>query len=449
MLKKTAVLLIAFIILAGLLTIGPVDRRPLEQLSELTEVMETLERINFHAPGAHQLQAGWALANITPDHPVPLAGYGRRYPQTGIHDSLFVKVIVFDNGVRREAMVTIDLLLFPKMLLESIRDPETLKKLHLDGIYTGAGHTHNGFGGWDNTAVGKIVFGEYEPKLIEDLTVKIVSAIKKATENLTPARISYKKISVPELLYNRLDRENGKIDPWLRMLQIESEDGQKAALISYPAHPINIDSEIRDLSRDYPGVLTDRLELEDDIDFAMFMAGMVGSHHLEPSGLKDFELIQHTGNELTKKILEDTTITHYDSTYALGFNQFNSGLHHSQLRISKNYAVRDWVFKLALGPLEGNIEVLQIGNVLLIGMPCDFSGEISVNEQLDSLAEAKGLHLIITSFNGNYIGYITDDKYYDIVDKDEVRLLNWVGPNKGTYFADIVKKIIEKSESVD
>ena len=449
MLKKAAVLLIALIILAGLLTIGPVDRRPLKQLSELMEVMETLESINFHAPVSGQFRAGWALANITPDHPVPLAGYGRRYPQTGIHDSLFVKVIVFDNGISREALVTIDLLLFPKMLLENLRKPETLKKLHLDGIYTGAGHTHNGFGGWDNTAVGKLIFGKYEPKLIEGLTTIIINTIMEASGNLQPVRSGFKKIQAGELLYNRLDRKNGKIDPWLRVLQIERVDGQKAALISYPAHPINIDSEIRDLSRDYPGVLTDRLELEDDIDFAMFMAGMVGSHHLESSGMKDFELTQHAGNLLAERILEDTSIAKYDSTHALGFNQFNSGLHHSQLRISKNLAVRDWVFNLAIGPLEGNLEVLRIGNVLLIGMPGDFSGEISVNEQLDSLAEAKGLHLIITSFNGNYIGYITDDKYYDIVDKDEVRLMNWIGPNKGKYFAEIVKKIIEKSESVD
>jgi hypothetical protein len=215
-------------------------------------------------------------------------------------------------------------------------------------------------------------------------------------------------------------------------------------LISYPGHPINIDSEIRELSRDYPGVLTDRLEQQVDIDLAMFMAGMVGSHHLETEGLKDFELTQKAGNLLAKKALEDTAIEQYDSTHALGFNQFNSGLFTSQLRISKNLALRDWLFRLAFGPLEGNIEVLRIGNTLLIGMPCDFSGEISVNEKLDSLAESKGLHLIITSFNGNYIGYITEDKYYDTIDKDEVRLMNWVGPYKGKYFADIVKKIIEK-----
>lgn len=449
MLKKITVILVLFFLFAGLVTMKPIDHTPLGKLSEYSEVMGALEKINFYPTTSNQLQAGWAKTNITPDHPVPLAGYGRRYPQTGIHDSLYVKVIIFDNGISREAIVSIDLLLFPKMLLENIRKPEMLKKLHLDGIYTGAGHTHNGFGGWDNSLVGKLVFGKYEPKLIENLTNKIIKTIKEATENLQPVRTGFKSISAGELLYNRLDPSDGKIDPWLRLLQIQKSNWEKAMLISYPGHPINIDSEIKKLSRDYPGVLTDRLEQEGDIDFTMFMSGMAGSHHLENSGIKDFELTQHVGSILAKKILRDTTTTKYDSTHALGFNQFNSGLAHSQLRISKNLALRDWLFRVAFGPLEGHIEVLRIGNTLLIGMPCDFSGEISVNEKLDSLAEAKGLHLIITSFNGNYLGYITDDKYYDIIDKDEVRLMNWVGPYKGKYFAGIVKKIIEKEESVN
>ncbi len=445
MLKKTALTIFTLILLVFFAIIKPLDRRAPETLPEYKEVMHTLDTIDFHPPSSSQMRAGWAMTNITPDHPVPLAGYGPRYPQTSVHDSLFVRVMVFDNGMKREAVVSLDLLLFPKTLARKIRNPELLRQLHLDGIYTGVTHTHSSFGGWDNSLVGKQVFGSYDAGLIDSLSKIIADNIKSASANMQTAQLSYIKLAVPELMYNRLDDRNGAIDPWLRVLEVKRHDGKRAMLVSYPAHPINIDSEIRALSRDYPGVLIDRLESAGDTDFAMFMAGMAGSHHLKSMGKKDFSLTNYAGVVLADKILNDTAFVPDIPPFALGFYRFDSQLHTSLMRISKHLAIRNWLFRAALGPLEGRVEVLRIGSILMIGLPCDFSGEISVNERLDSLAEAKGLHLMITGFNGDYIGYITDDKYYDTVDKDEVRLMNWTGPYKGKYFGDIIKKIIEKS----
>jgi len=43
------------------------------------------------------------------------------------------------------------------------------------------------------------------------------------------------------------------------------------------------------------------------------------------------------------------------------------------------------------------------------------------------MAEEKGLNLIITTFNGGYIGYVTPDQYYNHR-YHEVRDMNWFGP---------------------
>ena len=64
--------------------------------------------------------------------------------------------------------------------------------------------------------------------------------------------------------------------------------------------------------------------------------------------------------------------------------------------------------------------------------------------KLDSLALSKGKRLIITSFNGNYTGYITRDNNYDHYKKEEVMALNWVGPHYGHYYQEIIKKILAK-----
>jgi hypothetical protein len=132
----------------------------------------------------------------------------------------------------------------------------------------------------------------------------------------------------------------------------------------------------------------------------------------------------------------------YNSNSGLGTINIDISLPPSQLRIAGNLRVRDWLFSAFLGKLEANIKVMEIGDILMIGMPCDFSGELSVNHGLDQFAEGFGENLFITSFNGNYIGYITEDDHYYTCDHDEVRALNWVGPYKGSYFASVIKQII-------
>ena len=74
------------------------------------------------------------------------------------------------------------------------------------------------------------------------------------------------------------------------------------------------------------------------------------------------------------------------------------------------------------------------------------SGEISgvFYEKWEKLAREKELNLIITSFNGGYIGYITPDELYD-EHFHEVRGTNWYGPGNGRYFDEMITAIIRKS----
>jgi hypothetical protein len=74
------------------------------------------------------------------------------------------------------------------------------------------------------------------------------------------------------------------------------------------------------------------------------------------------------------------------------------------------------------------------------------SGEISgvFYQKWEKLAEERKLNLLITSFNGGYIGYITPDELYD-ERFHEVRETNWYGPGNGYYFDQIIRKIIEKT----
>ena len=117
----------------------------------------------------------------------------------------------------------------------------------------------------------------------------------------------------------------------------------------------------------------------------------------------------------------------------------------SQMRVSADWQVRDWAFSEVVGGLHGELTYARIGDLIFIGTPCDFSGEIFAREELEAFAHHFGKELIITSFNGNYVGYITDDLHYDVIERDEVRIMNWVGPYYGKYFTDMIRKLLEKN----
>ena len=67
------------------------------------------------------------------------------------------------------------------------------------------------------------------------------------------------------------------------------------------------------------------------------------------------------------------------------------------------------------------------------------SGEF--NPSLDSVAAQMNMDVLVTSFNGGYIGYITPGKYYD-VDHYETRLMNWYAPGTGEYVRNSLKKLM-------
>jgi neutral ceramidase len=83
----------------------------------------------------------------------------------------------------------------------------------------------------------------------------------------------------------------------------------------------------------------------------------------------------------------------------------------------------------------------------MVGTPCDFSGELV--KPIENESKNKNINLMINSFNGCYIGYITNDKWYDKTDINtyETYTMNWFGPYNGQYISELIKKIISINEN--
>jgi neutral ceramidase len=428
------------LVLLGVALIAPIDRTPLVDQPFYQQAMKSLDTLAVSETPKTSLKAGWAKVNITPKGQMPMAGYMQRDHYDSVHDSLYIRIIVLESGGQTIAMINADLLLFPPVLKERLQ-------MKLDQVmpgvflYLSATHNHNGIGAWDESLVGQFALGEFDYTWIN----QTVDAIATAIQNIKPihASIQYWESDADELVINRIAHSKGKKDGMLRGFILNRVDSLKACLFTFSAHATTLTKENQTLSADYPSEVITRLE--EGVDFGMFMAGMVGSHAFAPMPPeKEYDLVKKEGMFLTEMIGHMKAEPQKDSI-EISTSHFPIPFGPAQLRISANWKARNWAFLSVLDDLEGELTYLKLGNILMIGTPCDFSGEIAVNEKLHAYAKARGLNLIITSFNGNYVGYITHDGHYDSINRTEIREMNWVGPYYGRYFSEMIRKMIDKS----
>jgi hypothetical protein len=173
------------------------------------------------------------------------------------------------------------------------------------------------------------------------------------------------------------------------------------------------------------------------------MSGMVGSTRFKWSPIMNHEFIDMVAPVLVNRI----DSAQYDSILMspiIRSARVPIEFGPAQARIDKNWKINNWAFRMLLGKLKGEFTYLEIGDIVFIGTPCDFSSEIYVIDSLGEYAARHNKHLIITSFNGDYDGYITYDKHYEVSRKEEINALNWVGPYYGEYFSTMIKKLVSK-----
>lgn len=433
--------IIVFLLVVALLLFSPIDSSPIEEKSFYQKTLAALDTFRLvDKPASTETKTAWFKVNITPSAPMPMAGYTPRDHFDAVHDSLFVRGLIISNGNTKVYFISADLLIFPPSLKEKIIQAYPAK----DAVYYFmASHAHSSLGTWDNSIVGNLILGSYNDDFWNEVTRHIVTKLKDAEARLVTSRVYYLEPDAKEFVENRLDYQNGAVDGKIRSIKIIRSDSSKALWMTFSAHPTNIGHLNLTLSGDYPNALIKRAE--QDFDFAMFGTSMVGSHRVKGMEKKEFEMCDELAEKLYTKIQSASELKLNDSL-SMSIASIPLGYGKSQMHVFQKFAVRDWAFRGLLRPLQGNITYCKLGPILFLGTPCDFSGEIFIEEKLGALAEARGEKLFITSFNGDYTGYISYDKYYGNSEQEEVMALNWVGPHFGKYYSDVIKKIIAKSK---
>jgi len=224
--------------------------------------------------------AGAAVSNITPFLGKPIAGAGSSTPTNNVHDELYARALVLDDGVTRFALVVCDSSGISHKICEQSRnyiaDNKAIQILP-ENVMISATHTHSGP-------------SASTPGYPEFLARRIADSVQSAITNMAPAKIAWGGVDEASPLFNRrwyvsdpklltnpfggVDkiRSNpsignasminpvGGTDPEVSFLSVQSTDGRPIALLAnYSLHYVGAVASGH-ISADYFGVFANRIE---------------------------------------------------------------------------------------------------------------------------------------------------------------------------------------------
>lgn len=435
-LLRIATLFIIFIGI-GLLLVAPIDRQHYREQAYYRQTMQALDSLeaSLSIRQTDSLKAGWSRKNITPAEKLHLMGYGWKGDYEAVHDSLMLRCFVFDNGQKKIALLSYDLMIVHPDLAQAICHAADTAALSLQGIYFSAVHTHKGYGEWAKGLSGRLTAGGYNPELVDFMVRQSLAAIREAGQRSRTVEVGYAAFSRPDLLRNRLTR-TAAADDSLRVLKLAQPGGETALLCTYAAHATFISSRSMELSADYPGQLVKALERHPSVDFAAYAAGAVGSHSPVRIGDFTYAKMEAYAENLAAPLLDSLDVIATQPVSRMCFARLPLRLGGAQLKIAEQWRVRPWLFETFFGKLQPKISLLMLEDVVLMGVPADFSGML-----YDQL-QTPPFHLMISSFSGSYIGYVIPDTHYGLPHR-EARELNWFGPYTGSYVSEVMGRLLE------
>ncbi|HOW64067.1 MAG TPA: neutral/alkaline non-lysosomal ceramidase N-terminal domain-containing protein [Candidatus Paceibacterota bacterium] len=408
-------------------------------------------------PVTGDLRAGFARTLLTPgigyasNNPskgqfkaLPLAGYGQRQGRsaTGVHDDLYVKAVAFQVGDRLGIMVAADALIIPRVVTDIVLEQlDRDLKLSRAQVYFSATHTHSSLGGWGEGWVAEAFAGGYQPEAISWFADRLAGVVRAAVADLSSASIGHGRVARPEYVRNRLVGERGRVDPELSFALVRQSDGDTAVLGSYAAHATVLPAGNMEWSGDYPGCWQRAVEKATG-GIAIFLAGGMGSHS-PVAGEKGFVGAERMGNGLAQACLDQLPGLSLTNRIAFAIAGLEITLPEPQVRISDAIRLRPWLARRLL-PVGQRVflQVFRFQDWRWVSTPCDFSGELAL--EIKDFARSRGFQAVITSFNGDYVGYVIPSRYYHL-EGYEPRLMSFFGPNLPDYFEEWIRRLMVDS----
>ena len=142
---------------------------------------------------SNSLFAGAAKADITPPLGTFINGDFVSHYAVYIHDNLYAKALVLENGKMTIAMVVVDICVMPKEFIDEVKSAITEQTgILFQHILISSTHTHAA------GSVASVYLASADLLYMKKLPGLIVQAVKQAKQNLRPARIGFGNVDAPE-----------------------------------------------------------------------------------------------------------------------------------------------------------------------------------------------------------------------------------------------------------
>ena len=354
------------------------------------------------APGARaDLRAGAAKVDITPDvksAAIPLGGYAARRgaPATGVHDPVFARAIALSDGPAKICFVSVDLCFIPANLrAEVARRVAAAGVAGMDAAHllVSATHTHCGpdpLAMRTGNQFPKLKnWPHFDPDLLDYTADRIAAAVIAADGGQVPAKAGFRRVNLSRRHLNRNRRGDKIVDSDMTLLKITTREGRPlAALFDFAAHPTLYDEKMREISADWPGVATATVERElGNGAVCLFLNGDEGDATTEGAiGFTAEERAANYGETMARAVLDllrpirtkdRLTLAAWTQNVALPPRRPHPLFLVAAGQLGATFGQAQ-ALVTGLMPTETALSFAKIGGLLLMGFPCEPTGEIGL-----------------------------------------------------------------------
>lgn len=432
-----------------------------------------------------QLKAGAVASNITPPLGSSIIGGFRPIPATHVHDDLFARCIVLDDGSTRIAIVVADILGIPREIADLAKEQISKHtKIPPSHVLISATHTHS-------AATPRGPQAVFWPDEVSEygrfLAQRISDGVRRALNQLEPAKIGWGVTEEPNEVFNRrwhandaavlanpfggvdrvrmnpprnhpsLVRPAGPTDPEIRFLSVQATNGRPIALLAnYSLHYVG-GVNAGDISADYFGYFSRYIEqkikaTEVEPKFVGILSngtsGDINNINFQPKAggkrYARYEKMKEVASNVASKVHEAYANVKYENWVPLGALQRDITLKLRQptdamlkhfeealklpegkfisLSTEKIYASRIAKLKDAPESINASLQAIRIGDTGISAIP--FETFVEIGLRLKAQAPFKNSFTIELA-NGWY-GYLPTPEQHRLGGYETWLGTNWV-----------------------
>ena len=239
----------------------------------------------------NSFRAAVVKKNISPSSPKQLLGYGARL-STGIHDSIYHRIIVLDDGSTQFFLISTEVCLMSPSEYDHVAGI-LQKKLGIQPVnfWWSVTHTHSapevGVPGLAEAFMGDRYKHPVDTAYTDFIEKSLIEGIQEARQKLEPARLGvgwgYSQANINRRAIDVDGRASlglnpdGPVDRRIGLLRLEKADRSPLALIvNYPIHGTVLGQENVEISGDVTGMVANYVEHQTGVP-VLFINGAAGN----------------------------------------------------------------------------------------------------------------------------------------------------------------------------